>query len=284
MSGDPSLVALLAEEPAAHIAEPLPPLERVATDRYCVNLGATPTETVVQRVRCSEASLADVIAEVRALVHDRGHRQAIWFVGPSTKPSNLLARLQREGFVPTRTPPWEPTYAAMIMTNPPSPPADRRISARRVETLEDLIAGIRVDAASTGLSDAELNAMLRAAPDLFKIERRDGRLTFLAFDETQTPIAFAMAMPSPFGLELASAATLPDHRGRGAYRALVDARWREAVRCGTPALAVQAGANSRPILERLGFHTICTLHALTDPATCRDDPVGTEALEAPWHV
>lgn len=42
MPGDPSLVALLAEEPAAHIAEPLPPLERVVTDRYCVNLGATP--------------------------------------------------------------------------------------------------------------------------------------------------------------------------------------------------------------------------------------------------
>ena len=191
MSGDASLVALLAEEPAAHIAEPLPPLERVVTDRYCVNLGATPTETVVQRVRCLEASLPDVIAEVRSLIRDRGHYQAIWFVGPSTRPSDMVAHLRQEGYVPTTTPPWEPTYAAMIMTTPPSPPADRRISARRVETLEDLIAGIRIDAASTGLSDDELNAMLGAAPDLFEVERRDGRLTFLAFDETHAPIALA---------------------------------------------------------------------------------------------
>src|SRR4051812_49541331 len=38
-------------------------------------------------------------------------------------------------------------------------------------------------------------------------------------------------------------------RGRGVYRALVRARWEEAVRRGTPALVVQAGAKSRPILE-----------------------------------
>jgi GNAT superfamily N-acetyltransferase len=200
-------------------------------------------------------------------------------VGPSTEPPNLLALLRREGFVPTTTPPWEPTYAAMIMTTPPSPPVDQRISARRIETLEDLIAGIRIAAASTGVSDDELNAMLQAAPDLFEVERLDGQLTFLAFDDTRTPIAVAMAAPSPFGLELAAAATLPDHRGRGAYRALVHARWQEGVRRGTPALAVQAGANSRPILERLGFHTICTLHAVTDPATCPDGSVGVAGLD-----
>ena len=45
------------------------------------------------------------------------------------------------------------------------------------------------------------------------------------------------------------------------------ARWVEAARRGTPALAVQAGENSRPILERLGFQTVGMLHAVTDPAT-----------------
>jgi hypothetical protein len=37
----------------------------------------------------------------------------------------------------------------------------------------------------------------------------------------------------------------PTHRSRGAYRALVHARWLEAVRRGTPALTVQAGANPK---------------------------------------
>jgi GNAT superfamily N-acetyltransferase len=155
----------------------------------------------------------------------------------------------------------------MIMTEPPTPPEDSRIFARRIETLAEVIEGLRIDAAATGLADDELDALLEAAPDLFEAERRDGHLTFLAFDETEMPIGMALAFVSPFGLELAAASTLPDHRGRGAYRALVHARWLEAVRRGTPALAVQAGANSRPILERLGFETVCTLHAVTDQAT-----------------
>ena len=246
------MVALLAEEPVAHIAPPLPPRARVVTERYCVNLGATPTETVVQRVRCDEAGLPDLIAEVRLLVRARGHRQAIWFVGPSSRPPNLLDLLRQAGFVPTTTPPWEPTYAAMIKTEPPTPPADTRITARRIETLDELMTGLRIDAAATGVPDDELRATLAAAPSLFEVERRDGQLTFLAFDETETPIGVATAALSPYGLELATGATLPDHRGRGAYRALVYARWLEATRRGTPALAVQAGANSRPILERLG--------------------------------
>jgi hypothetical protein len=53
-------------------------------------------------------------------------------------------------------------------------------------------------------------------------------------------------------------------RGRGIYRALVRARWDEAVRRGTPALVVQAGRMSKPILERLGFETVCEMHALVD--------------------
>jgi GNAT superfamily N-acetyltransferase len=260
-------VALLAEEPVVHIVSPLPPLERIVTERYCVNLGATPTETVVQGVRCDEAELHDLIAEVRSLVLDRGHRQAIWFVGPSSRPRTLLALLRQTGFVPTTTPPWEPTYAAMIMTTPPTPPAERGTSARRIESLDELMTGLRIDAAATGVSDDELEALLAAAPGLYELEQRDGQLTFLAFDEEETPIGVAFAALSPLGLELAAASTLPSHRGRGAYRALVYARWIEAARRGTPALAVQAGANSRPILERLGFETICTLHAVTDPAT-----------------
>src|SRR4051794_41923286 len=45
-------------------------------------------------------------------------------------------------------------------------------------------------------------------------------------------------------------------RGRGVYRALVRARWEEAVRRGTPALVVQAGAVLRPLPERLRFRNL----------------------------
>ena len=59
-------------------------------------------------------------------------------------------------------------------------------------------------------------------------------------------------------------ATLPEARGRGVYRALVAARWEDAVARGTPALVTQAGAQSRPILARLGFRELCEIRILLD--------------------
>ena len=56
----------------------------------------------------------------------------------------------------------------------------------------------------------------------------------------------------------------PEARGRGAYRALVDARWEAAAERGTPALVTQAGAMSKPILERLGFRGVCEITILLD--------------------
>ena len=55
------------------------------------------------------------------------------------------------------------------------------------------------------------------------------------------------------GINLFGGGVLAEARGSGVYRALVRARWDAAVTHGTPALTVQAGRMSRPILERLGF-------------------------------
>ena len=53
-------------------------------------------------------------------------------------------------------------------------------------------------------------------------------------------------------------------RGRGVYRSLVQARWDWAVELGTPALTVQAGRMSRPILERLGFEFVEPVRVYVD--------------------
>jgi hypothetical protein len=53
-------------------------------------------------------------------------------------------------------------------------------------------------------------------------------------------------------------------RGRGAYRALVRARWDAAVDRGTPALTVGAESMSRPILARLGFVNVGWTDCLID--------------------
>ena len=61
-------------------------------------------------------------------------------------------------------------------------------------------------------------------------------------------------------------ATLPEFRGRGAYRALIAERWRVAARDAPtrPALVTQAGAMSRPILAALGFIAVGRVEFLVD--------------------
>ncbi len=77
-------------------------------------------------------------------------------------------------------------------------------------------------------------------------------------------VAFAGARFGRSTVYLGGSGTRPDKRGRGAYTALVRARWDAAVERGTPVLTVGAGAMSRPILERLGFSIVGWTDNLVD--------------------
>jgi GNAT superfamily N-acetyltransferase len=78
------------------------------------------------------------------------------------------------------------------------------------------------------------------------------------------PVGTARAHFLDAGINLNGAAVLPAARGRGVYRALVAARWREGVARATPAATVQAGAMSRRILATLGFMTVAEVTVLSD--------------------
>jgi GNAT superfamily N-acetyltransferase len=66
------------------------------------------------------------------------------------------------------------------------------------------------------------------------------------------------------GVNLIGGCVLEDARGHGIYRALTIARWELAVARGTPALTIQAGRMSRPIVERLGFKFIAAIPIYID--------------------
>lgn len=68
---------------------------------------------------------------------------------------------------------------------------------------------------------------------------------------------------------LSGSGVLEEFRGRGVYRALVRARWDDTVVRGHPALVIQAGRMSKPILERLGFETVCEVRAFIDHVPSR---------------
>jgi GNAT superfamily N-acetyltransferase len=64
---------------------------------------------------------------------------------------------------------------------------------------------------------------------------------------------------------LIGGSTLPEARGRGVYRALVRARWEDAVARDLPALVTQAvNSTSKPILEHLGFVPLFPIPILRD--------------------
>ena len=63
---------------------------------------------------------------------------------------------------------------------------------------------------------------------------------------------------------LGGAVTVPELRGRGAYRALVHRRWEEAAARGRDVLVTQSEPMSQPILLRLGFRVVGEITVLLD--------------------
>jgi predicted GNAT family acetyltransferase len=94
-------------------------------------------------------------------------------------------------------------------------------------------------------------------------ERDPNNIVYLAYLD-DLPVARGSASFSEHGVTLFGGSTLPEARGRGAYRALVAARWADALARGTPALVTQASPMSRPILARLGFREVCEIRILLD--------------------
>ena len=228
--------------------------ERIDTARYTLCMGPGASWNTVQRQRFPVADLDDVLEEVRAMLRERGRTKTQWEVG-SSAPVGLVDALLERGLVHDRAP-----YAvALVLTREP-PPGHPNAVARRVETFEDVVAACEVQWEAFESSPEEieearavLESRWRESPIVRHAVWLDGEL-----------VCTGTAAPTPHGLLLYGGATLPRARGRGAYRALVRARWDDAVPCGRPVLITQGGSMSRPILQRLGFEPVGHVHMLVD--------------------
>jgi GNAT superfamily N-acetyltransferase len=113
------------------------------------------------------------------------------------------------------------------------------------------------------MSDEQRQTQREVLPFLFELHRQRISATYVCSVEGK-PVASATAVFADAAVLLLGGAVLPEARGRGCYRALVQARWEDAAARGTPALVVQAGEMSQPILERLGFQQVATMRVLFD--------------------
>lgn len=248
MSGDPWLE--LAEN--ANTYTPLGPNdERIVADRYVLWMGpgVEPGWNVAQRFRFEPDELDAVRAEIHGHLRGRGRTQCSWEVGTHARPAGLVDRLHELGLVDD-----EPTSLAigMVLSEPPAgEPSD--VLVKRVQTDDEFYEAEKIAAIAFG---GEPPTRRSYTPD-------PNNVIYLAYADGQ-PVARASAAFGDRGATLFGGSTLPEARGRGAYRALVAARWDDAVARGTPVLVTQAGPMSRPILKRLGFREVCEIRILVD--------------------
>jgi hypothetical protein len=226
--------------------------ERIVTDRYVLWMGRgdEPAWNVAQRFRLDADDLDEVRAEIHGILRGRGRTGCTREVGTHATPGDLVDRLLARGLVDD-----EPTPLAvgMVLTEPPAD-APAGVEVRRVETPEERLASARIAAIAFG--GPEPTEPPPPSNDPNNVE-------YLAYADGE-PVARGSASFGEHGVTLFGGSTLPEARGRGAYRALVAARWEDAVARGTPMLVTQASPMSRPILGRLGFREVCEIRILLD--------------------
>ena len=251
----------LAENPNVH--QSLSPGRELITDpdgRFAIYLspGTGAHTATVQRVRLEGDGVEPAVEEIRAILRAHSRSGAEWELGESCAPPDLVERLAALGIAPDE---GEPVAIGMVLTAGSEMAEPPGTSARRVNSIDELITARRIQDKAFGDHWSEEVEFEQIEADYAR-EGVDGS-TFLAFIDGES-VAAGYAAYTPLGLLLFGGATLPSARGRGAYRALVAARAREAAARGTPVLVTHAGHMSRPILERLGFKPVARIDRLLD--------------------
>ena len=213
----------------------------------------------VQRIRLRDDEIDDAVDAARSFMRVTGASVASWWLSEHSTPADLEERLLDRGLFVV-----EGDYAidGMLLTSaPPARPSD--VEARAVLTVDEFVAATEAQYAAFD-TPTERRRDVSALVDEFELERQSDVVRLYAAWVDSRLVGGGRAIFSPRGALLAGGSTVPWARGRGAYRALVRARWDDAVARGTPALAVAAGSMSAPILARLGFETTCGFRRIED--------------------
>jgi hypothetical protein len=226
--------------------------ERIVNDRYVLWMGRgdEPGWNVAQRFRLQPGEVDEVRDEIHELLRAKGRTGCTWEIGSHATPADLVERLLAHGLVDD-----EPTPLAvgMVLTEPPAQAAPG-IEVRPALSAPERLAAARIAAVAFGGQIPTEAPPADADPD---------NVVYLAYVDGE-PVARGSAAFSKHGVSLFGGSTLPEARGKGAYRALVAARWQDAVARGTPVLITQASPMSRPILRQLGFREVCEIRILLD--------------------
>jgi GNAT superfamily N-acetyltransferase len=201
-------------------------------------------------ITCTEIPEADADRIIDETI-DSYVRQGIrfrWNVGPDVKPADLADRLARRGLQRS-----EALAMARATANAP-PETEGALSVEEVN-LANVEEFGRVMGEGWEVDPAPYDALHRR---MLADPARRNRLFLARLDGAAAGTASYAALDR--SAYLIGAVVLPAFRGRGLYRALVNARMRHAAALGlTLATSVARVETSAPILAHLGFETVCTV-------------------------
>jgi len=224
-------------------------VEQVGNVIRAIGPSSSPFDNTLCWADVHEGNADAVIQEQIAFFQGIGH-DFMWKVYSHDVPRDLTERLLRAGFeIQARV-----TLVALD-TNQTFPPVvlPPGVELRRVEDPSGLPAAIDVQQAvwksDFGWLLESLTADMKSDPEKLSV--------FVGWAGEQPVCSgwFRNETGTPFG-GLWGGSVLPDFRGKGLYRAMVQVRAEEARKRHIPYLIVEAGDMSRPILERLGFRAL----------------------------
>jgi GNAT superfamily N-acetyltransferase len=254
----PEPVRELAVYPFRVLPKP-PDIERVQFDGVCASFNRWPSAQMVFLEGDGPSDVAAVVEAVRAAARARGKKALAWWIPPEN--DDLAPALEACGLANEDTPGFEAVESPMALVEEPAAEIAPGLEIRMPETYEDWHAGSRVSKAAFGMPDVPEHE-LRQRYEEYCNPESNGR-AFVAFRDGRA-VGSSYAVFCEAGINLFGGAVREDARGQGVYRSLVRARWDYAVERGTPALTVQAGRMSRPILEHLGFQRITQVRVFVD--------------------
>jgi len=230
---------------------PLVGVEHVWVDGVLRTLGAY---DLIEWWDFGPTRVREIAAREADFFRERG-KSAEWKVYSHDLPAGLEAVLADAGWTGE-----EPeTFVAFDMEEA-MPPTDQaaELDVRDVRDAAGLAAFLAVNA--TAFS----RPARQTIEELEKAISEPGLTCFVAYWQGRPVASGGLHLPPGRAFAgLYSGGVVPDHRGRGAYRALVAARAEAARRRGCRYLTVDARETSRPILERLGFEPLATVRGWT---------------------
>lgn len=181
---------------------------------------------------------------IAAQVKHFGDRPFEWKLYAHDQPADLAQRLLAAGFTAE---PQETVMVAEIAALPAEVELPEGVRLEPVTDQRGVDLMVEVHRQAFGSSPSYLS------------EHILGQVSVLAMaGETPVSAARMELLPGTEFASLWSGGTVRDWRGKGIYRALVAYRGRIAAERGYRYLQVDASADSRPILARLGFAALTT--------------------------